>query len=360
MEDVGVKYSKVNRDFWKGKKVFLTGHSGFKGSWLSLWLQSMDCDLKGYSLKPNTKPSLYELASVGEDMETQFGDIRDLDNLSDSMNRFQPEIIIHLAAQPLVRESYQNPIETYGTNVMGTVNILEASRYCKSLKAILVITTDKCYENKEWDWGYREYEPMGGYDPYSSSKGCAELIVASYRRSFFNKLGISVATARAGNVIGGGDWSTDRLVPDILKAFSESESVRIRNPKAIRPWQHVLECLSGYLILCEHLYSYGDKYAQAWNFGPNDTECVSVESIINKISEYWGEDTSWDIDSSSQPHEANFLKLDCSKAKNKLNWAPRWNLDEALKSIVEWQKAYLSSEDLKVKTLNEIKKFQQL
>lgn len=357
MEGMEVRISNVDRSFWQGKRVFITGHTGFKGSWLSLWLQSLDCTLKGYSLKPETEPSLYELASIEEDMESEFGDIRDIKTLSNSINNFNPQIIIHLAAQPLVRKSYQNPIETFETNVMGTVNVLEASRNCKSLKTILVITTDKCYDNKEWDWAYRENEPMGGYDPYSSSKGCAELIVSSYRRSYFNDLNISIATARAGNVIGGGDWSTDRLIPDILKAFEKSEKVTIRNPKAIRPWQHVLECLSGYLILCEYLYKYGSEYAEAWNFGPNDTECVSVEHIVQKLSQYWGEEAQWEIDSSKQPHEAKYLKLDCSKAKNKLNWAPKWNLDETLESIVDWHKVYLNSDNIKIHTLKTINRY---
>lgn len=346
---------KVNPCFWKGKKVFLTGHTGFKGSWLSLWLQSMGAVIKGYSLEPPTNPSLFIEAKVAAAMESQIGDIRDLDQLRKSMLDFNPDVLIHMAAQPLVRLSYIEPVDTYTTNVIGTVNVLEAARMCPNLKSIVSVTTDKCYENKEWAWGYREDEPMGGHDPYSSSKGCAELVTAAYRNSFFNtKESAALATARAGNVIGGGDWANDRLIPDILKAFENLKPVVVRNPLSTRPWQHVLEPLSGYLVLAEHLYLYGQEYAQAWNFGPRDQDCKSVEWILNSIIKTWGEDASWELDVNSNPHEAGFLKLDCSKAKQRLKWEPQWNLKLTLKSIVNWHKAWINKEDLKKECLKEI------
>jgi CDP-glucose 4,6-dehydratase len=350
----GVK-GKVNPSFWKGKKVFLTGHTGFKGSWLSLWLQSMGAVVKGYSLAPPTSPSLFIEADVASTMESQIGDIRDLDVLKKSMLDFNPDILIHMAAQPLVRLSYIEPVDTYTTNVIGTVNVLEAARTCPNLKAIVSVTTDKCYENKEWVWGYRENEPMGGHDPYSSSKGCAELVTSAYRNSFFNSNdSAALATARAGNVIGGGDWADDRLIPDILKAFENSKAVVVRNPLSTRPWQHVLEPLSGYLVLAEHLYTYGQEYAQAWNFGPKDQDCQSVEWILNSMIKTWGEDASWELDVNNNPHEAGFLKLDCSKAAQQLKWEPKWNLEFTLKSIVNWHKAWMNKEDLKKGCLKEI------
>jgi len=269
VESLEISKGKVDPSFWKGKKVYLTGHTGFKGSWLSLWLQSMGAVVKGYSLEPNTKPNLFTEANVEENMNSEFGDIRDLNQISKSMLDFNPDILIHMAAQPLVRLSYQEPVDTYTTNVIGTVNVLEAARGCPNLKAIVSVTTDKCYENNEWDWGYRENEPMGGHDPYSSSKGCAELVTSAYRRSFFNaENSASLASARAGNVIGGGDWADDRLIPDILKAFEKSKPVVIRNPISTRPWQHVLEPLSGYLVLAQELFENGKEYAEGWNFGP--------------------------------------------------------------------------------------------
>jgi CDP-glucose 4,6-dehydratase len=350
----GVK-GKVNPSFWYGKKVFLTGHTGFKGSWLSLWLQSMGAVVKGYSLAPPTNPSLFIEADVASTMESQIGDIRDLDVLKKSMLDFNPDILIHMAAQPLVRLSYIEPVDTYTTNVIGTVNVLEAARTCPNLKAIVSVTTDKCYENKEWAWGYRENEPMGGHDPYSSSKGCAELVTSAYRNSFFNSNdSAALATARAGNVIGGGDWADDRLIPDILKAFENSKAVVVRNPLSTRPWQHVLEPLSGYLVLAEHLYTYGQEYAQAWNFGPKDQDCQSVEWILNSMIKTWGEDASWKLDVNNNPHEAGFLKLDCSKAAQQLKWEPKWNLEFTLKSIVNWHKAWMNKEDLKKGCLKEI------
>ena len=345
----------VDPVFWKGKKVFLTGHTGFKGSWLSLWLQNMGAILKGYSLEPNTTPNLFTESHVGNNMESEIGDIRDLNQISKSMLDFNPDVLIHMAAQPLVRYSYENPIETYSTNVMGTVNVLESARKCLNLKSIVSVTTDKCYENKEWDWGYRESEPMGGHDPYSSSKGCAELVTSAYRRSFFSsKYTASLASARAGNVIGGGDWANDRLMPDILRAFEKSESVVIRNPLSTRPWQHVLEPLSGYLLLAQELFLNGDEFAEGWNFGPKDEDCKPVGWILDKMVENWGGNASWSLDKKNNPHEAGFLKLDCSKASSKLKWNPKWNLQYTLNSIVDWHKLYINKGDIKKQCLKEI------
>lgn len=346
---------KVNPSFWKGKKVFLTGHTGFKGSWLSLWLQSMGAVVKGYSLAPPTTPSLFIVAEVAKNMESQIGDIRDLELLKQSMLDFNPDILIHMAAQPLVRLSYVEPVDTYTTNVIGTVNVLEAARSCPNLKAIVSVTTDKCYENKEWAWGYRENEPMGGHDPYSSSKGCAELVSSAYRNSFFNtKDTAALATARAGNVIGGGDWADDRLIPDILKAFENSKSVVVRNPLSTRPWQHVLEPLSGYLVLAEHLYQYGQEYAEAWNFGPKEEDCKPVNWILDKMVATWGAGAGWELDKNSHPHEAGFLKLDCSKAALKLHWHPRWNLEHTLGLIVNWHQDWRAGKNINEKCLQEI------
>lgn len=346
---------KVNPLFWFGKKVFLTGHTGFKGSWLSLWLQMMGANVKGYSLVPNSSPNLFTKARVFENMESEIGDIRDLNHISKSIKDFNPDIIIHMAAQPLVRKSYYDPVETYSTNVMGTVNLFEAARTCSNLKSIVSVTTDKCYENKEWDWGYRESEPMGGHDPYSSSKGCVELVTAAYRRSFFySNDSAFIASARAGNVIGGGDWSEDRLIPDILKAFENSEPVIVRNPLSTRPWQHVLEPLSGYLLLAENLYLSGDKFAEPWNFGPKEEDCKSVSWILDNLVEKWGNGASWTLDKKSNPHEAQFLKLDCSKAANRLKWYPKWDLNNSLSMIIKWHQNYLSNKDMKQECLNEI------
>ena len=353
-----VTKGKVNKKFWKSKKVFLSGHTGFKGSWVSLWLQSMGAIVKGYSLEPNTKPNLFTEANVEENMNSEFGDIRNLNQISKSMLDFNPDILIHMAAQPLVRLSYQEPVDTYTTNVIGTVNVLEAARSCPNLKAIVSVTTDKCYENNEWDWGYRENEPMGGHDPYSSSKGCAELVTSAYRRSFFNSEDTaSLASARAGNVIGGGDWADDRLIPDILKAFEKSESVVIRNPISTRPWQHVLEPLSGYLVLAQELFENGKEYAEGWNFGPKDEDCQPVNWILDKMVANWGEGASWELDKNNNPHEAGFLKLDCSKASNRLKWQPKWSLQQTLKLIIEWHQVYVNKGDVKEQCLIEIKKY---
>ncbi|WP_339627064.1 CDP-glucose 4,6-dehydratase [uncultured Winogradskyella sp.] len=348
----------VNKDFWKLKKVFLTGHTGFKGSWTSLWLQSMGAIVKGYSLEPNTNPNLFTAANVSDKMHSEIGDIRDLKKISKSMLDFNPDVLIHMAAQPLVRLSYQEPVDTYTTNVIGTVNVLEAARSCSNLKAIVSVTTDKCYENNEWEWGYRENEPMGGHDPYSSSKGCAELVTTAYRRSFFStENSASLASARAGNVIGGGDWAVDRLIPDILNAFENSKSVIIRNPLSTRPWQHVLEPISGYLVLAQELYINGDDYADGWNFGPRDEDCKPVSWILDKMTTAWGEGAKWELDKNNNPHEAGFLKLDCSKAANKLKWQPKWGLNETIKLIIDWHQLYINGGDVKEQCLKEIKKY---
>ncbi len=351
---------KVNRDFWNGKRVFLTGHTGFKGSWLSLWLQQMGAIVKGYALEPNTSPNLFELAEVANNMESELGDITNLSQIKDSMHTFNPDILIHMAAQPLVRLSYEEPVLTYATNVMGTVNVLEAARTCKNLKAIVSVTTDKCYENKEWAWGYRENEPMGGHDPYSSSKGCAELVTSAYRNSFFNsENSAAIASARAGNVIGGGDWADDRLIPDILRSFEKKSPVIVRNPMATRPWQHVLEPLSGYLVLAEHLFTEGKSYAEAWNFGPKDEDCKPVSWILDKMVANWHDQATWELDKNNNPHEAGYLKLDCSKAASKLNWQPKWNLDFTLGKIINWHQHFLYGSNIQDECLNEIKEYQK-
>ena len=333
----------LNPTFWQDRRVLVTGHTGFKGGWLSLWLQVLGARVVGYALPPQTKPSLFEVADVWKNMTSVIGDIREPDKLKAVFREHSPEIVIHMAAQPLVRYSYENPVETYSTNVMGTVHVLEAVRSTPSVKVVVNITTDKCYENREWVWGYRENEPMGGYDPYSNSKGCAELVSSAYRNSFFHiekyaQHGVSLATVRAGNVIGGGDWARDRLIPDILDAFEHGRIVNIRNPYAVRPWQHVLEPLRGYLTLSEHMFEHGTSYAEGWNFGPNDEDAKSVEWIVKKMISMWGNDARWQIDSGEHPHESHYLKLDISKARSRLNWHPSLRLNEALALIVEWTK----------------------
>lgn len=352
-------------EFWRGKRVFLTGHSGFKGGWMSLWLQSLGAELTGFALEAPTQPSLFGEARVADGMRSIIGDIRDLASLQQAMQAARPEIVIHMAAQPLVRYSYQNPVETYSTNVMGTVHLLEAVRNTPGVKAVVNITTDKCYENREWAWGYRENEPMGGYDPYSNSKGCAELVSAAYRSSFFNadtyaQHGVALATVRAGNVIGGGDWAQDRLIPDILAAFEQGKLVDIRNPHAVRPWQHVLEPLRGYLTLAERLYENGSIYGEGWNFGPSDEDAKPVGWIVEKMAALWGNGANWQIDTGAHPHEAAYLKLDISKARSRLGWHPALRLDEALKLIVDWAKQRQSAADIRALTLAQIAAYQSL
>ena len=332
----------IDRNFWRGKRVFLTGHSGFKGSWLCLLLNKLQAQVTGYALTPPT-PSLFELCRLGEQnfMTATFADIRCGLLLLKALTAAQPEIVIHLAAQPLVLKSYQNPLETYETNVMGTVNLLEAVRACAGVKVLVNVTTDKCYQNQEWLWGYRETEPLGGYDPYASSKACAELITASYRQSFLEERGVGVATARAGNVIGGGDWAAGRLVADCMKALLKNETIVIRNPTAVRPWQHVLESLAGYLALAQNLYYDASSYSGAWNFGPEDRDAKPVSWVVEKLCALWGEGAAYKIERDDQlPHEAHYLKLDSSKARANLFWRPKWNLKKSLGKVVEWTRSY--------------------
>ena len=347
-------------EFYRGKRVLVTGHTGLKGAWLSLWLQSIGAKVIGYALAPPTIPSLFVTANVSEGMTSITGDVRDFSALLSTFKKYQPEIVIHMAAQSLVRYSYANPIETYSTNVMGTVHLLEASRQTGSVRAIVNVTSDKCYENREWAWGYRENEPMGGYDPYSSSKGCAELVTAGYRSAYFNPdqlagRPVALASVRAGNVIGGGDWAEDRLIPDIMRAIVQGKSVPIRNPDAIRPWQHVLEPLSGYLMLAQKLFEEGAAYGEGWNFGPNDEDAKPVSWIVERITEMWGEGVDWALDrAGNPPHEAHFLKLDCSKAKARLNWHPRWSLAYALRKVVDWYKLFREQRNIRDLTLRQI------
>lgn len=342
----------INPNFWEGKRVFVTGHTGFKGGWLTIWLSSMGAKVIGYALSPNTKPNLFEAANVSTLCEaSHIEDIRNPRKLSEVLINSKPDIVIHMAAQPLVRYSYLNPVETYETNVMGTVNILEAIRNSKSVKAAVIVTTDKCYENKEWLWGYRENDPMGGYDPYSSSKGCAELVTQAYCQSFFSDADFpnhqtAIATARAGNVIGGGDWSKDRLIPDAIAAFDACIPLSIRNPSATRPWQHVLEPLSGYLMLAEALYKNGPKFNGAWNFGPRDEDARTVKETVELLINKWHDGASWEQDGELSPHEAHFLKLDCSKAQKILGWNPCWSLEMALDSIVQWHQEFKAGKDM--------------
>jgi CDP-glucose 4,6-dehydratase len=352
-------------NFWKGKTVLITGHTGFKGSWLSLWLQRKGASVVGYSLAAPTKPSLFEVARVAQGMISITGDVRDLKHLKTVFNKYSPEIIIHLAAQPIVRYSYNHPVDTYSTNIMGTVSVLEAVRFSESVKVALIITSDKCYENKEWVWGYRENDPMGGYDPYSSSKGCAELVVAAYRKSFFSgnvdrKHCTAVASTRAGNVVGGGDWAKDRLIPDIMKAFMNDQEVIIRYPNAIRPWQHVLEPLRGYLMLAEKLWNNGEKFCGGWNFGPDDKYSKPVSWVADCLTKHWGGNVSWKTDSTIQPHEDTYLKLDSTKAKNLLGWSPKIKLNTTLQWIVEWYRAYFKKENMRQVTETEILRYEQI
>lgn len=355
---------KVSPSFWQGKKVFLTGHTGFKGGWLSLWLASMGAKVTGYALAPNTTPNFFNVAKVDSCLEKSYiADIRDLDKLQKVMSDAMPEIVIHMAAQPLVRYSYMNPVETYATNVMGTVHVLESIRALDSVRAAVIVTTDKCYENKEWAWGYRENEPMGGYDPYSNSKGCAELVTSAYRQSYFSpkkyaQHQVAVASARAGNVIGGGDWSEDRLIPDAIKAFEANQPLMIRNPLATRPWQHVLEPLAGYLVLAQALYQVGAKFDGGWNFGPRDDDARSVQEVINLLINNWGGNAVWQQDKSEQPHEAHALKLDCSKARQYLNWVPKWTLEQAVENIAQWQHAYQRDINMQDVSLQQISQYQ--
>lgn len=355
----------MDEAFWKGKRVLITGHTGFKGGWLSLWLAKKGAEITGYALEPPTQPSFFSACHLDGRLESVIGDIRDLSRFQSVVNKVQPEIIIHMAAQALVRLSYEDPVNTYTTNILGTVNVLETARQCPGLKAVLVITSDKCYENREWYWGYREIDPMGGYDPYACSKGCAELITASYRNSFFPSSrypehGIALASARAGNVIGGGDWAQDRLIPDIFKSAMAGSTIKIRYPGAVRPWQHVLDPLQGYLNLVKRLYNDGPDFAEGWNFGPTDTNCQPVSSILNYLQKLMGNRIIWSPDEKSHPHEAFYLKLDCSKACQRLRWRSKLDLPTALEWTAEWYLAYEQGDDVARLSERQIKHYEQL
>lgn len=353
--------------FWKGKKVFLTGHTGFKGTWLSLWLHSMGAQVTGYSLEPATKPSIYEICRMDEIIPSYYSDIRDLASLSAALCESGPDIVIHMAAQPLVRESYHDPVTTFEVNMMGTVHLLEAVRQAVShgsrISAVINVTTDKCYDNREWAYGYRETDALGGADPYSGSKAGSEIITDSYRRAFFHPPGsadpiVPVATARAGNVIGGGDWSKDRLVPDGIRSILEQRPILLRNPKAIRPWQHVLEPLSGYLLLAQHLATSNAIFAQGWNFGPDHASSASVEQLAGLLCKEWGEGASFASElSAKHPHEARYLSLDSSMARQELGWQPRWGLGSAVTHTVEWYKAWHRQEDMRALSLRQINEY---
>jgi CDP-glucose 4,6-dehydratase len=348
MEDL-VRSSSLS-GFWCGRRVFLTGHTGFKGGWLALWLAHLGAEVRGYALDPYTDPNLFTVAHIGDVVEDVRGDIRDAKRLDESMREFRPEVVFHLAAQPLVRLSYEQPIETYETNVIGTARVLDAVRRSPSVHAVVSVTTDKCYENKEWVWPYRETDPLGGYDPYSSSKACAEIVTAAFRQSYFpaDKItdhGVAVATARAGNVIGGGDWSADRLLPDLVRGFLSGEPVRIRRPHAIRPWQHVLEPLHGYLRLAEKLLVGGPeavRFATAYNFGPSEEDSQPVSWIAERMAHFWGDGASWVIDEDDGPHEAGYLRLDASRARHDLAWVPHLRLEAALDWLVQWYRTWQS------------------
>ena len=352
----------MNAAFWRGRRVLLTGHTGFKGAWLALWLNRLGAKVAGYALEAQTEPSLFSAARVTDAVEHTIGDVRDLTSLRARIRVFKPEIVFHLAAQALVRQSYAEPVETYATNVMGTANVLEAIRLEPSARAVVVVTSDKCYENREWIWGYRENEAMGGHDPYSSSKGCAELVCAAYRASFFSPghlddHGVGIASARAGNVIGGGDWSADRLIPDAYRAVASEMPVRIRNPRALRPWQHVLEPLSGYMLLAQKLCEDGKRFASGWNFGPSEADARSVADVMNELVKLWDGALRWELDGGSHPHEAALLRLDCSKARVSLGWRPKLALEDALAWTAEWYRAHLSKADMRQFTLDQIDRY---
>ena len=349
--------------FWAGRSVLVTGHTGFKGVWLSLWLGRFGATVTGFALAPDASPNLFTLAAMNSRLRDHRGDVRDLDALKGCLAEAKPEIVLHLAAQALVRPSYTDPVGTYASNVMGTVHLLEAVRGCPSVRAVVIVTSDKAYENREWHWAYREDEPMGGRDPYSNSKGCAELVTAAYRASFFGSDGhpARVASARAGNVIGGGDWSTDRLIPDVMRAFAQGGTVEIRSPGAVRPWQHVLEPLSGYLQLAESLAGPdGARFAEGWNFGPADEDCRAVREVVAALADTWGEGAAWRVAAGVHPHEANFLKVDASKARARLGWDRRLRLADALAWTGTWYRGQGEGMDAAELCLEQIARYEGL
>ena len=340
--------------FWNGKKVLLTGHTGFKGSWLAFWLDSLGAQICGYALAPDGEINLFDNLRLAGQIKHVVGDIRDLAHFEKTIADFQPDVVFHLAAQSLVRRSYRQPVETYETNVIGTVNVLEAVRRTESVKSVVIITTDKVYENKEWLWAYRENERLGGFDPYSNSKACAELAVSAYRNSFFAGGDCLIASARAGNVIGGGDWSEDRLLPDVFRSLVFGEKLEVRNPFSVRPWQHVLEPLAGYLTLAEKLFEGEKSCAEAWNFGPAEDDSKPVGWILEEIKRIWNAPVNWRIGTEKQPHEANLLKLDSTKARTELGWIPKLNISEAVKLTADWYRGYKDKTDLIEITKNQI------
>lgn len=355
----------LNRSFWKGRRVFLTGHTGFKGSWLSLWLDALGANVTGYALDSPTQPSLFEQAGVASTVRSICADIRDFPRLKVSVAECRPDVVIHMAAQSVVRRGYTDPIETYSSNVMGTVHLLEALRQLGQHCAVVNVTSDKCYENREWVWGYRENEPMGGRDPYSNSKGCAELVTTAYRESFFppaslERHGVALASARAGNAIGGGDWTSDQLIPDLMRAFLAGRPCLIRNPSAFRPWQFVLEPLRGYLMLAERLTEDGPRFASGWNFGPAEADAKPVSWIADELARSWGNHAAWSQDSAVHPREAHALKLDASKASIYLDWHPVLPLKQALGWIVEWYRAFQAGADLQQLTRKQIEQYEAL
>lgn len=344
----------IDASFWKERRVLITGHTGFKGSWLSLLLQHLGARVSGYALAPPTQPSLFELADLASYCTHVIGDVRDYDHLLQAISENTPEIVFHLAAQPLVRESYRDPLATMATNVMGTAHVLEAARRAPTVRAVIVVTTDKCYENREWLWPYRENDALGGHDPYAASKACAELVTAAWRASFPRE-GLAVATARAGNVIGGGDWAADRLVPDALRSWASGACLEVRNPRAIRPWQHVLEPLHGYLLLAQQLHR--QEAAEAWNFGPNEDDMVPVGDLLERLAQCWGPNARWQVNRDDHPHEASLLRLDSTKAKIRLGWQPLWALDTAIVRTVGWHQAHRDGEDMRERSLADITSF---
>ena len=355
----------LNPEFWKGKRVFVTGHTGFKGSWLCLWLEHLGAQVTGYALPPPTDPSLFEMANIAATTHSIIGDVTHRQDLEAALVAAQPEIVIHMAAQSLVRYSYQHPVETFSTNVMGSVNLLDAAQRVPTVRAVVIVTSDKCYHNEEWVWGYRENSRLGGDDPYSASKGCAELVVHAFQHSFYNpanqgKQVAAVASGRAGNVIGGGDWALDRLVPDIIRSLLKNEPTLIRNPQATRPWQHVLEPLHGYLMLAERLYTDGHEFASSWNFGPPEQSEKTVGWIIAKLYELWGVDFAWKKDENPGPPECTFLKLDASKARGYLGWRPKLDLTTTLDWIVQWTRRYQAGDDMRQASLDDIRRFMQI